>query len=59
MNGRMLFNTGKMKISAGTGNHMVLWDGLTKNKEQIKPGVYFVRCRSGNSTEARKLFVVK
>lgn len=59
MNGRTLYRSGNYGLVATGNNYIVSWDGRTQNKTCVDRGVYFVRCRFGNTTETRALVIRK
>ena len=43
----------------GFGNHSIVWNGTDNNGSAVTSGVYYYRLNSANSTETRKMVLVK
>jgi len=41
------------------GTHTVTWDGTDSARQELQPGVYFIRLRTRNHTETRKSIYIR
>jgi flagellar hook assembly protein FlgD len=43
------------RSNAGTGDHVIIWNGTDASEHRVSPGIYFVRIETAEGSMSKKL----